>query len=41
MRLWREHFSYLIYKNKDYYKFSDIAEDNYDYVNLECLKIKK
>jgi hypothetical protein len=30
----------MISRNKDHYRFEEIAEDNDDYLNLYCLRLK-
>ena len=39
VRLWKEHFWYLTSPPKETYRLHPLAEDNLDYVNLECLKV--
>jgi hypothetical protein len=41
LRIWKEHFGDMISRNKDHYGFEEIAEDNDDYLNLYCLRLKE
>ncbi len=40
IRIWKQHFWYLTTPPKQTYKIHPLAEDNLDYINLNCNKVK-